>query len=155
MKRSCESDLASANGGVRRIRFGCSTRAASMCVKQACSRTIQTSSAACFLRGSASPSMRERRVNGVYDASCTGQVASSAGRWYWFSLKNTPKALANFGPGERQRIYNRTLKPACSKWWSLVKASVSLRSCIITKLMQSMTPQSLSNRLLYNSQPFV
>jgi len=26
MKRSCESDLASANGSVRRIRFGCSHR---------------------------------------------------------------------------------------------------------------------------------
>ena len=33
--------------------------------EQACSRTIQTSGADCFMRGSASPSMRERRINGV------------------------------------------------------------------------------------------
>ena len=36
-----------------------------MCVKQACSRTIQTSGANRFVRGSASPSMRERRINGL------------------------------------------------------------------------------------------
>src|SRR5215813_12940411 len=35
-------------------------------VKQARSRTIQTSGANRFVRGSASPSMRERRVNTVF-----------------------------------------------------------------------------------------
>jgi len=63
MKRSGESDLASANGSVRRIRFGCSQRgAASICVKQACSRTIQNVQRWLFCARSASPSMRERRV---------------------------------------------------------------------------------------------
>ena len=46
-------------------------------VKQACSRTIQTSGADLSCARGASPSMRERRINGTHDALCERQVASS------------------------------------------------------------------------------
>jgi len=63
MKRSCESDLASANGSVRRIRFGCSQTGSGFDVcDTACSRTIQNVLRWLFCARSASPSMRERRV---------------------------------------------------------------------------------------------
>src|SRR4051812_30901284 len=53
-----------------------SVRAASMCLKQACSRTIQNVRRECLCAG-ASPSMRERRVNGVHHALYPGTLASS------------------------------------------------------------------------------
>src|SRR5215510_10924918 len=80
MKRSCESDLASANGSVRRIRFGCSQLgAASIYVKQACSRTIQTSSADRFVRGAHHRRCAREGLIEAYDALCTRPVASSLG----------------------------------------------------------------------------
>ena len=44
-------------------------------VKQACSRTIQTSGADLSCARGASPSMRERRINRGYDALHDGSVA--------------------------------------------------------------------------------
>ena len=67
-----------------------------MCVKQACSRTIQTSGAYRFCARSASPSMRERRVNGAYDALCTREVARHGERVLAQNNKGTLSSLDNF-----------------------------------------------------------
>src|SRR5258708_17540154 len=44
-------------------------------------------------------------------------------------------------------------KPACSKWWSAVKASDSPRSAIIPNEMQSVKDQALSGRVANRSKP--
>src|SRR5215218_2933496 len=66
------------NGRGEGFASGCSRRAAPACLKSAHSRTIQNAAARIEARG-ASPLMRERRGNGVYDAPPDGAVAS--GKW--------------------------------------------------------------------------
>jgi hypothetical protein len=53
---------------------------------------------------------------------------------------------------ETQIPRSKARKPACSKCESAVSASVSRRSCIIANDMQSVSPQSLSGRLLNNAR---
>ena len=96
------------------------------CVKQTCSRTIQTSGADCFVRGAHHRRCAREGLTGAYDASCTGQVASSLGQqWHRFEItpvhefeitvvhqfENMPKALANPSPIELRR--RRWLTQGC------------------------------------------
>jgi len=48
---------------------------------------------------------------------------------------------------------SRTSKPACSKWWSVVRASRIPRSCIRANDVQSVTDHDLSRRDRNRSTP--
>ena len=58
-----------------------------MCVNKPALEPSKTSGADCFVRGSASPSMRERRINRVMMPYVWAQLQAPLPHKYWFSLK--------------------------------------------------------------------
>ncbi len=63
------------------------------------------------------------------------------------------KSARQAGRGVAQTWRKSARKPACSKWWSPVKASVRPRSVITAKEMQSVSDQALSRRLSNRCSP--
>ena len=102
MKRSCESDLASANGSVRRIRFGCSQLgAASMCVKQPALEPSKTSSANHFVRGAHHRRCAREGLTGHMMPYVQGKLqADWAGGWCpdWSLRRSAPLRFIRFTP---------------------------------------------------------
>ena len=61
---------------------------------------------------------------------------------------------SRYDPAVRNSYFSNRSKPACSKWWSVVKAREIPRCRMRTKLMQSVRLQSLSFLILNSASPW-
>src|SRR4029078_32173 len=76
------------------------------CVKQTCSRTIQTSGADCFVRGAHHRRCAREGLTGAYDALFTGPVASSQAD-HRFPLAMLPDTVNSELYSNGKSIYHR------------------------------------------------